>query len=56
MFYFRDYQELWYFLFPNSNLFVILNICYFILTESLGSEFCAKRLLQMSEKNLWSFS
>lgn len=39
MFYFRDYQEPWYFLFPTSNLFVILNTYSFILIESVGNEF-----------------
>lgn len=29
---------------PTPNLFVILNICPFMLIESLGNECCAKQL------------
>lgn len=54
VFYSRRYQELWHFLFPTSDLFVILNICSFILIESLGSESGAKQLLLVSNRDLSS--
>lgn len=38
-------RNLWYFLLSTSNLFVILNICAFMLIESLEDEFHAKKLL-----------
>lgn len=55
-------RNLWYFLFLTSNLFVILNICFFIVIESLGSEFmpcsccrCLVRLWCLSVDRLLGF-
>lgn len=47
-------RNLWYFLFPTPNLFVTLNICSFILIESLGNGFHAKQLLQLCNKSLFA--
>lgn len=44
-------RNLWYFLFPTPNLFVILNICSSILIESLGSGFDARQSLEPCNKS-----